>query len=331
MEGKPSTSIAISVVVPFYNEEENVRILYEKLSSVLDNLGKTYEMIFIDDGSKDKTLEILKNIQGENDRVTVIKFKTNFGQTAGIAAGFDFARGDVIIPMDGDLQHDPEDIPKLLEKMEEGYDIVSGWREERKDFFLTRRLPSRIANWLMSKVSGVDIHDFGTTFKAYRKEIIKNIELYGDFHRFIPALASELGASITEVPIKNIRRQRGKSNYNISRTITVFFDLIRIRFLSKYLSMPLQIFGGLGFLLILVGSGILSYLIFLRFVYDLGLMTYRAPLFLLSVFTIVMGVQLFTFGLLGEIIIKFYHKSHRRTVYFIDKIYENVKHEPEKH
>jgi len=331
MEEKASTSVKISVVVPFYNEEENVRRLYEKLSSVLDNLGETYEMIFIDDGSRDKTLEILRKIQRENARVTLIKFKTNFGQTAGIAAGFDFARGDVIIPMDGDLQHDPEDIPKLIEKMEEGYDIVSGWREERKDPFFTRRLPSRIANWLMSKVSGVDIHDFGTTFKAYRKEIIKNIELYGDFHRFIPALASELGASITEVPIKNIRRQRGKSNYNLSRTITVFFDLIRIRFLSKYLSMPLQIFGGLGFLLILVGSGVLSYLIFLRFVYDLGLMTYRAPLFLLSVFTIVMGIQLFTFGLLGEIIIKFYHKSHRRTVYFIDKIYENVKHEPEKH
>ncbi len=319
---KKENNLDISIVVPFYNEEENVQRLYEKLNMVLDSVGKVYELIFIDDGSTDNTLKILKNIQQKDGRVKVIKFKGNFGQTAGIAAGFDHARGDIVILMDGDLQHDPEDIPEMLKKMEEGYDIVSGWREKRKDPFISRRLPSLVANWLMAKLSGVNIHDFGTTFKAYRREIITSIDLYGEFHRFIPALASDIGAKITEVPIKNIRREQGKSNYNILRTITVFFDLIRIKFLSRYLSKPLQIFGGIGFLFGLIGSCILFYLIFLRFVYDLGLMIYRAPMFLLSVFMIIIGLQLFTFGLLGEIVIKFYYKSHKKLTYFIDETFE---------
>ena len=235
-----------SIVVPFHNEEENVTTLYARLKQVMEQVGETFELVFVDDGSRDRTYKLLEEIAAVDSRVLVIKLRRNFGQTSALAAGFDHASGEFILAMDGDLQHDPNDIPAFLEKLEEGYDVVSGWREKRIDNFILRRIPSRCANWLMAKLSGVDIHDFGTTFKAYRREVIQNIPLYGEMHRFIPALASWYGASICEIPIRNVNRERGKSHYGIGRTFRVFFDLLTIRFLLKYMSRPLHFFGGFG-------------------------------------------------------------------------------------
>src|SRR6266480_3270990 len=210
------------------------------------DVGSSYEIVFVDDGSRDSTYKILSEIAATDSRVTVVRLRRNFGQTAGLKAGFDFARGEIIISMDGDLQHDPEEIPRFLEKIEEGYDLVSGWRHHRRDHWLMRQLPSRIANWMMAKLSGIDLHDFGTTFKAYRREIIQEIQLYGELHRFIPALASTTGAKIVEVPIENLERKSGKSNYGIGRTVRVFLDLLIVKFLLDYSTRPLQFFGLLG-------------------------------------------------------------------------------------
>ena len=229
-----------SIVVPLHNEHENVTDLYDRLKAVMEANGESFELVLVDDGSDDNTFALLREIAAVDSRVTVVKLRRNFGQTAGLAAGFDHARGEYIIAMDGDLQHDPSDIPMFLEKIGEGYDIVSGWRKQRIDNLWLRRIPSRIANWAMAKLSGVDIHDFGTTFKAYRREILEQVPLYGELHRFIPALASWHGASIIEVPIRNVNRERGLSHYGISRTFRVFFDLITIRFLLRYLSRPLH-------------------------------------------------------------------------------------------
>ena len=212
------TYIKYSIVVPFFNEQENIPPLYMKLTEVMDALGEPYELVFVDDGSRDNTFRVLSDIFEHDRRVNLIRLRRNFGQTPALKAGFDFARGNIIISMDGDLQHDPADIPMFLEKLSEGYDIVSGWRKQRIDNLWLRRIPSRCANWLMAKLSGVDIHDFGTTFKAYRREILEQVPLYGELHRFIPALASWHGASICEVPIKNVNRERGASHYGISRT-----------------------------------------------------------------------------------------------------------------
>src|ERR1035437_4576579 len=245
-----------SIVVPFHNEEENVTVLYARLKQVMEQVGESFELVLVDDGSNDRTCKLLGEIAAVDSRVLVIKLRRNFGQTSALAAGFDHATGDFILAMDGDLQHDPSEIPQFLEKLEEGYDVVSGWRKERVDSFIMRRFPSRCANWLMAKLSGVDIHDFGTTFKAYRREVIQNIPLYGEMHRFIPALASWYGASICEIPIKNVPRERGKSHYGIGRTIRVLFDLMTIRFLLKYMSRPLHFFGSLGALGMMLGSAI---------------------------------------------------------------------------
>src|SRR5690242_20798986 len=255
----------LSIVVPFFNEQENIPPLYMKLTEVMDGIGEPYELIFIDDGSKDNTFKVLSDIYEHDRRVNVVRLRRNFGQTAALKAGFDFARGEIIISMDGDLQHDPAEIPRFVEKMEEGYDLVSGWRYQRKDAWLTRQLPSRIANWMMAKLSGIALHDFGTTFKAYRREIIQEIQLYGELHRFIPALASTAGARIAEVPIENLHRKSGKSNYGIGRTIRVFLDLIMVKFLLEYSTRPLQFFGLLG--LCGTGSGLLlsAYLLFEKF------------------------------------------------------------------
>jgi len=243
---RSDSPIHYSLVVPFFNEQENIPTLYMKLTEVMDAIGEPYEMVFVDDGSKDNTYKVLTEIYEHDRRVNVVRLRRNFGQTAALKAGFDFARGYVVISMDGDLQHDPEEIPRFLEKIEEGYDLVSGWRYQRRDHWLMRRVPSRAANWLMAKLSGIDLHDFGTTFKAYRREILQEIQLYGELHRFIPALASSTGARIAEVPISNPDRKSGKSNYGIGRTIRVFFDLIMVKFLLDYSTRPLQFFGMLG-------------------------------------------------------------------------------------
>ncbi len=235
-----------SIVVPFHNEEENVTELYDRLKVVMEAAGETFELVFVDDGSRDNTFWMLQQIAAVDRRVVVVKLRRNFGQTSALAAGFDHAEGEYVIAMDGDLQHDPNDIPLFLQKLREGYDIVSGWRKQRIDNFVMRRIPSKIANWLMAKLSGVNLHDFGTTFKAYRREVVQEVPLYGELHRFIPALASAYGATICEIPIRNVNRERGESHYGISRTFRVFFDLITIRFLLKYMSRPLHFFGTFG-------------------------------------------------------------------------------------
>src|ERR1700716_676828 len=240
-------NVHYSIVVPFFNEQENVLPLSMKTAEVRDSIADSFEMIFIDDGSRNRTFRILSEIYENDRRVHILRLRRNFGQTAALKAGFDFARGEVIISMDGDLQHDPEEIPRFLEKIEEGFALVSGWRHNRRDHWLMRQLPSRSANWMMAKLSGLELHDFGTTFKAYRREIIQEIQLYGELHRFIPALASSTGARITEVPITDGERKSGKSNYGIGRTIRVFLDLLIVKFLLDYSTRPLQFFGLLGF------------------------------------------------------------------------------------
>src|SRR5512138_355125 len=271
-----------SIVVPFHNEEANILELYDRLKATMEAMGDTFELMFVDDGSTDRTFDLLSQIAGVDSRITVIKLRRNFGQTSALAAGFDHARGEYIIAMDGDLQHDPADIPIFLEKIAEGYDIVSGWRKQRIDNLWLRRIPSRCANWLMAKLSGVDIHDFGTTYKAYRREILEQVPLYGELHRFIPALASWHGASIVEVPIKNVNRERGASHYGISRTFRVFFDLMTIRFLLKYLGRPLHFFGTVGMLGVFGGLGITAWLFLEKFVRHISVMASHGPMMIFA-------------------------------------------------
>src|SRR5882724_956604 len=271
-----------SIVVPFHNEEDNVTTLYDRLKAVMEHVGDSFELVFVDDGSRDRTYRLLEEIAAVDSRVLVVKLRRNFGQTSALAAGFDHSQGDFIVAMDGDLQHNPNEIPDFLGKLEEGYDVVSGWRAQRGDNFVLRRFPSRCANWLMAKLSGVDIHDFGTTFKAYRREVIHNIPLYGEMHRFIPALASWYGASICEIPIKNVNRERGKSHYGISRTFRVFFDLLTIRFLLKYMSRPLHFFGTFGALSIPFGGGISLFLAALKLLTRQHVMDQHGPLFVVA-------------------------------------------------
>jgi glycosyltransferase involved in cell wall biosynthesis len=309
-----------SIVVPFHNEEENVPRLYDRLTSVMEAVGDSFELVFVDDGSSDGTFRILQDILAVDSRVTIVKLRRNFGQTSALAAGFDNAQGEYIIAMDGDLQHDPDDIPLFIEKIDEGYDVVSGWRKQRIDNFVMRRIPSRIANWLMAKLSGVDIHDFGTTFKAYRADIIKQIPLYGELHRFIPALASWLGASIVEIPIKNINRERGVSHYGISRTFRVFFDLITIRFLLRYLSRPLHFFGTVGVMSMGAGSIIAMALMVMKVLWGTHVMDEHGPLLVSAAVLIVAGVQLLALGLLGEMQVRHYHEPGRRAPYAIDRV-----------
>ena len=310
-----------SIVVPFHNEEENVTALYARLKQVMEQVGDSFELVLVDDGSSDRTYRLLEEIAAVDSRVLVVKLRRNFGQTSALAAGFDHASGEFILAMDGDLQHDPNDIPAFLEKLEEGYDVVSGWRKDRIDNFILRRIPSTCANWLMARLSGVNIHDFGTTFKAYRREVIQNIPLYGEMHRFIPALASWYGASICEVPIKNVNREKGKSHYGIGRTFHVLFDLMTIRFLLKYMSRPMHFFGGFGALSILMGSFVLTALLVLKVMHPhQSLMELHGPLVVVGAVLIVAGVQLLAIGLLGELQVRHYHTMQNRAPYAVDRL-----------
>jgi glycosyltransferase involved in cell wall biosynthesis len=315
-----TTVLKYSIVVPLHNEQENVTDLYARLKAVMEASGETFEMVLVDDGSIDGTFGLLREIAAIDSRVTVVKLRRNFGQTAGLAAGFDHARGEYIIAMDGDLQHDPSDIPLFLEKIAEGYDIVSGWRRNRVDNFWLRRIPSRCANWLMAKLSGVDIHDFGTTFKAYRREILGQVPLYGELHRFIPALASWYGATIIEVPIKNIVRERGVSHYGISRTFRVFFDLITIRFLLKYLSRPLHFFGTVGMFSIFAGCAASSWLILQKLLHGTDIMYQHGPLMIFSAVLLLAGLNMLAVGLLGEMQVRHYHEPTQRAPYSVDRV-----------
>jgi glycosyltransferase involved in cell wall biosynthesis len=310
-----------SIVVPFHNEEENVTALYARLKQVMEQLGDSFELVLVDDGSNDRTYKLLEEIAAVDSRVLVVKLRRNFGQTSALAAGFDHASGEFILAMDGDLQHDPNDIPGFIEKLEEGYDVVSGWRKERIDNLFMRRIPSHCANWLMAKLSGVDIHDFGTTFKAYRREVIQNIPLYGEMHRFIPALASWYGASICEVPIRNLHRERGKSHYGIGRTFRVFFDLLTVRFLLKHMGRPLHFFGGYGALGIIAGSIISSVLLGMKILQPhRSLMEQHGPLFVIGAVLIVAGIQMLAIGLLGELQVRHFHSSQQRAPYTVHRL-----------
>jgi glycosyltransferase involved in cell wall biosynthesis len=314
------SSIQYSIVVPFFNEQENIPSLYMKLTEVMDSIGEPFELVFIDDGSKDDSFKVLSEIFEHDGRVNLVRLRRNFGQTAALKAGFDFARGDVIISMDGDLQHDPEEIPRFLEKIEEGYDLVSGWRVQRSDHWLMRQFPSRVANWMMAKLSGIDLHDFGTTFKAYRREIIQEIQLYGELHRFIPALASSAGAQIAEVPISNISRKNGKSNYGIGRTIRVLLDLVIVKFLLDYSTRPLQFFGLLGLAGAGIGFAIATFLGVDKLLHHTDMMTEHGPLLLLSIAMFVSGIQFVSMGLLGEISARTYYESQNKPIYSLREV-----------
>jgi glycosyltransferase involved in cell wall biosynthesis len=307
--------VDISVVIPLLNEEDSIEPLAEQTIAALEKLGKTYEIIFIDDGSTDSTFEKLQRLHKTCSNVRVIRFRRNFGQTAAFSAGFDFARGAVVITMDGDLQNDPNDIGKLLEKIDEGYDVVSGWRVNRQDTFITRKLPSRIANGLISRVTGVRLHDYGCSLKAYRSEVVKNIHLYGEMHRFIPALASWIGVRVAEVPVNHSARKYGKSKYNLSRTIRVILDLFTVKFLLDYATRPIQIFGLLGITSLTAGLLLGGYLTILRLFFATPLSD--RPILLFAVLLVMLGVQLITMGLLGEIIVRTYHESQGKAIYVI--------------
>ncbi|WP_297213042.1 MULTISPECIES: glycosyltransferase family 2 protein [Thermodesulfovibrio] len=307
----------LSVVIPLYNEEENIEELHKKLSDALISLSISYEIIYVDDGSMDNTLKLLEEIQKNDAHVVVLSFRRNFGQTAAFAAGFDFARGDVVITMDGDLQNDPVDIPKLLEAIKDA-DLVSGWRKRRKDPFLSRRLPSIIANWLIGKVTGVRIHDYGCSLKAYRREVVKNLRLYGEMHRFIPALASWYGVKIKEVEVTHQPRYRGKSKYGIGRTIKVLLDLVTVKFLHSFSTKPIQFFGPIGVLFMLAGVAIVSYLLFLKFFH--GVSIGGRPLLLGGFFSVLIGLNFIGMGLLGEMIVRVYHETQKKPIYILKKI-----------
>ena len=307
--------MAVSVVIPLYNEEENVEILNERLGATMKNIGD-YEIVYVDDGSTDGTLRLLEQIQAQDENVIVLSLRRNFGQTAAFAAGFDFARGDVIVTMDGDLQNDPTDIPKLLEAIKD-YDLVSGWRKKRQDNF-SRTFPSKIANWLISNVTGVRLHDYGCSLKAYRRDVVKNLKLYGEMHRFIPAVASWYGVRIAEVETTHHPRLRGKSKYGISRTIKVLLDLVTVKFLQSFSTKPIQFFGPLGLFFGFAGMGISLYLTAAKIFkgIDIG----GRPLLLLGALLIIVGIQFIGMGLLGEMIVRVYHESQKKPIYTLKKI-----------
>jgi glycosyltransferase involved in cell wall biosynthesis len=307
--------IEISLVIPVFNEEESLPELFGVLARTCPSLGRPYEIIFVDDGSTDGSFETLTRLRAGDPRVRIIRFRRNFGQTAALAAGFDHARGDVIVTLDADLQNDPADIAALLEKIDAGYDIVSGWRKDRKDRFLSRRLPSILANRLISRFTGVRLHDYGCTLKAFRKEVIKNINLYGELHRFIPAIASTMGVSIAEIEVRHRPRLKGKSKYNILRTPKVFLDLLTVKFLLSYSTRPLQIFGLFGLAGGLAGGLLGLWLSYERLVLKHSIA--NRPLLLLAVLLVVIGIQFITLGLLAEIMVRAYHESSAKKIYYI--------------
>ncbi|MEW6115909.1 MAG: glycosyltransferase family 2 protein [Nitrospirota bacterium] len=308
----------VSIVIPLYNEEDNVEVLHERLKDVLLKHSIDYEIIYVDDGSNDKTLPLLEEIQKKDKNILILSLRRNFGQTAAFAAGFDFARGDIVVTMDGDLQNDPQDIPRLLEEIKE-YDLVSGWRKKRKDPFISRRLPSMIANWLISRVTGVRLHDYGCSLKAYRRDVVKNLRLYGEMHRFIPAVASWYGVRISEIETTHHPRLRGKSKYGISRTIKVLLDLITVKFLQSFSTKPMQFFGPMGVLFGLSGVAISLYLSLDKLFR--GVNIGGRPLLLLGVLLIIVGVQFVGMGLLGEMLVRVYHESQKKPIYAIKKIF----------
>jgi glycosyltransferase involved in cell wall biosynthesis len=307
--------VDLSIVVPVFNEEENIYGIHREVVTALGESGIDFELILVDDGSSDGSLGKLREIAATDDRVKVIRFRRNFGQTAAMAAGFDAASGRVVIPMDGDLQNDPTDIPRLLAKIDEGFDVVSGWRRDRKDAFLNRILPSILANHFISGMTGVRLHDYGCTLKAYRREVLDGINLYGEMHRFVPALVSQIGARVTELPVNHRPRLHGKSKYGIFRTLRVILDLLTVKFLLTYSTRPIQLFGRLGVYTLLasfLSGGVTVYMkLFLHTSMN------RNPLLLLTAFLLFMGVQFIVLGLLGELNARTYYEAQGKPIYVI--------------
>jgi glycosyltransferase involved in cell wall biosynthesis len=314
LDNEPAT-VALSVILPVYNEAANLEQLNLKLTDALERLARSYEVIYIDDGSTDRSLAMLREIAARDSRVRVISLRRNYGQTAAMSAGIDHARGQILIPMDADLQNDPADIASLLEKLDEGYDVVSGWRKDRKDAWLTRQLPSRLANRLVSRLSGVELHDYGCSLKAYRRDALTGVKLYGEMHRFIPIYAGWAGARVTEIPVTHHRRAAGKSKYGLSRTIKVIFDLMTIKFLSSYLTKPLYLFGTAGLVCLAISLFSFAFALYYRFVE--GVHLNRMPLATLSMIMFAMGVQFIFMGLLAEMVVRTYHESQDKPTYMI--------------
>jgi glycosyltransferase involved in cell wall biosynthesis len=309
------TDIYISVVIPVYNEETNIKLLIPQIKGVLEKIKKAHEIILIDDGSSDGTFKELRKFADNDPTIRLIRFRRNFGQTAALAAGFDLARGEVVIPMDGDLQNDPEDIPRLLQKMEEGYDVVSGWRRSRKDKLFSRVIPSYLANKLISITTRVHLHDYGCTLKAYKKEILDGVQLYGEMHRFIPALASWMGVRVSEIEVNHRPREHGSSKYGISRTIKVLLDLINVKFLLSYSTKPIHLFGSAGLFSMVCSFFLLVLSLSFKFTYHTLLSNNST--FLLSIIFFLVGVILIGMGLLGEIIVRMYYEFQRKPIYVI--------------
>lgn len=312
----------LSLFLPVLNEEDNLRPMHKKIQEALESLGKTAEVIYVDDGSTDKSLQILKEIAAEDSRVRVISLRRNYGQTAAMSAGIDAAHGEILIPMDADLQNDPKDIARLLEKLDEGYDVVSGWRKNRQDKLISRKLPSWIANSVISKIGGVPLHDYGCSLKAYRRDVLKDVKLYGEMHRFIPIYASWAGARVTEIPVDHHARTMGKSKYGISRTVKVIFDLMTIKFMASYQTKPIYVFGTFGTVAFFVSILAGLYAIFLKLAGYLGLPRMQAdfvqtPLPILAIMMFAISLQFFLMGLLAEMMVRTYHESQDKAIYAV--------------
>jgi len=312
------TISSISVIIPVYNEEGNLSLLYESLVSTFATMDYNYEMIFVDDGSNDTSFSLLEQLAQQNTNVKVIRFTRNYGQTAALAAGIDHAQGDAVVFMDADLQNDPTDIPMMLAKLNEGYDVVSGWRKDRQDTWLTRILPSKIANWVISKVTKVHLHDYGCTLKVYRRQVLNGYHLYGEMHRFLPAFAAQVGAKIVEVPVKHHPRRYGQSKYGLGRTGKVILDLFTVKFLNHYAQHPIYLFGSVGIVLVLLSFLLLSYLLVGKFFYGLSMIS--SPLLLMSTMFVILGVQSIFLGLISELLVRTYHESQDKPTYHVSQI-----------
>jgi glycosyltransferase involved in cell wall biosynthesis len=312
----------LSIVIPVYNEEKNLPLLFDALLQAMHDYKNNWEIVFVDDGSSDRSMHVLEELMTSHpQRVQVVELRRNFGQTAAIAAGIDHAQGDIIVMMDADMQNDPIDIPMMLDKIDEGYDVVSGWRKDRKDTFINRTLPSRIANGLISRVTGLFLHDYGCTLKAYRRDVITGFRLYGEMHRFIPVYANRFGARIIEVPVHHHPRKFGKTKYGLERTIKVLLDLFTVKFLISYSSKPIYLFGGAGILMMSLSAIVLLYL-FIRRVWFLVGVT-QSPLFLISAIAGLMGFQSILMGLIAELLIRTYHESQGKPIYNVKKVLNN--------
>jgi glycosyltransferase involved in cell wall biosynthesis len=317
-QGGEGSAPYVSVIIPIFNEADNLQILHQRLCSAMEETGYSWEAVYVNDGSTDGSGALLRRLHGEGETVRVVDLTRNFGQTAAMAAGFDHARGEIIVAMDGDLQNDPGDIPRLVEKLGEGFDVVSGWRANRQDGFWLRRLPSQAANWLISKTTGTHLHDYGCTLKAYRRDAMKHLKLYGEMHRFIPAILAGYGARIVELPVAHHARQFGKSKYGISRTVRVLLDLLLVKFTLSFMTKPLQIFGLVGLMSFLPGVAICAVLLFQRIVFFQALGD--RPLFLLGILLTVIGAQFVSLGILAEIQIRTYHEASHKPTYLIRNI-----------